>query len=69
MNRGEGNGATDGFLVFGGVNLRNYCRSKVYQFQILNKWYQAPKGLKKGHDDEAGGYIDEKVQILAMQSK
>jgi hypothetical protein len=69
MNRGEGSGATDGFLVFGGVNLRNYCRSKVYQFQILNRWYQAPKGSKKGQDNEAGGYIDEKIQILAMQSK
>jgi len=30
MNRGEGSGSIDGFLVFGGVNLRNYCRSKVY---------------------------------------
>ena len=47
MNRGEGAGNRDGFLVFGGVNLRNYCRSKVYQFQILNRWYQPPKGAYK----------------------
>ena len=72
LNRGEGNGSVDGFLVFGGVNLRNYCRSKIYQFQILNKWYVPPKATKhgKGYDDDtSGGFIDEKVQILAMQSK
>jgi len=72
MNGGEGTGNRDGFLVFGGVNLRNYCRSKVYQFQILNKWYQPPKGAHKNaknQEDEAGGYIDEKVQMLALQCK
>jgi len=38
----------------------------------LNKWYQPPKGTGKHGkvpEEDAGGYIDEKVQILAMQSK
>lgn len=26
----------DGFLLLGGVNLNNYCKSKVYSFQLLN---------------------------------
>lgn len=53
-NRGGSSGATDGFLVFGGVNLKNYCKSSLYQFQILNKWY-VPKGMEE--DEE----IDEKL--------
>ena len=26
----------NGFLVLGGVNLNNYCRSKLYSFQVLS---------------------------------
>lgn len=69
-NRGHGYGATDGFLVFGGVNLKNYCKSRIYQFQILNKWYTPP--VKKGSvvkneiDDEG---FDEKINTLATYVK
>lgn len=30
LNRGGD--TADGFLIFGGVNLRNYCKSRIYQF-------------------------------------
>ncbi len=56
----------DGFLVFGGVNLKNYCKSRIYQFQILNRWYKPPKGHK---EDSAGGFVDEKVQLLSVSVK
>jgi hypothetical protein len=56
LNRGGCSGGIDGFLIFGGVNLKNYCKSRIYQFQILNKWY-TPKG---GMIDE----MDERLQIL-----
>lgn len=32
LNRGATSTPNDGFLVFGGVNLKNYCKSRVYQF-------------------------------------
>lgn len=51
LNRGGSSGCIDGFLVFGGVNLRNYCKPRMYQFQILNKWYQ-PKGADLDEEDE-----------------
>ena len=59
LNRGGNSGATDGFLIFGGVNLKNYCKSRVYQFQILNNWY-SPVGRAAEDDNE----VDEKVQML-----
>jgi hypothetical protein len=74
-NRGHGYGSTDGFLVFGGVNLKNYCKSRIYQFQILNKWYTPPtqrskqggKNNEKTFDDE--GVFDEKITTLASYVK
>jgi len=49
----------DGFLIFGGVNLRSYCKSKVYQFTILNNWITSK-------DPE---HIDEKLEILSNNCK
>jgi hypothetical protein len=31
-NRGHHSGSADGFFIFGGVNLKNYCKSRIYQF-------------------------------------
>ena len=75
-NRGQGSGATDGFLIFGGVNLKNYCKSRIYQFQILNKWYTPPtqrnKGGKNNKNDqsmEEEGVLDEKITTLGSYVK
>ena len=32
--KGYDNSASEGMLVFGGVNLASYCKSKVYTFQF-----------------------------------
>lgn len=67
LNRGYSSGSVDGFLVFGGVNLTNYCKSRVYQFQILNKWY-VPKGAAAAQDG-AIEEIDEKLQMMISSVK
>ena len=59
--------SSDGFIVFGGVNLKSYCRTKVYQFEILNKWYSGPKKLGKEGWKEVGEEkqeIHEKIEAL-----
>ena len=45
----NGAGRGDGFLVFGGVNLKSYCKSRIYQFQIWNSWYKQKKHFGHGH--------------------
>jgi hypothetical protein len=63
----------DGFLVFGGVNLKSYCKSRIYQFQILNKWYTPPVNTKNNKqqvwDDPSDQGIDEKITTLASYVK
>jgi hypothetical protein len=74
-NRGHHSGSADGFFIFGGVNLKNYCKSRIYQFQILNKWYTPPaftKGFGKQDktsaiEEEEG--FDEKITTLASYVK
>lgn len=39
----------DGFAVLGGVNLNNYCKSYLYQFQIMN--YGSDSQEKEAKDD------------------
>ena len=29
--------AYEGVVIFGGVNLKSYCKSKLYQFTLSNK--------------------------------
>lgn len=65
LNRGTGTSGSgvDGFLIFGGVNLKNYCKSKVYQFQFLNSWYVPRSG---GQEEEGPS---EKLQLFTGNVK
>ncbi len=48
----NGSSRSDGFLVFGGVSLRSYCKSRVYQFQIWNSWFKPRIQMDKNEPDE-----------------
>ena len=58
----------DGFFIFGGVNLKNYCKSRIYQFQILNKWYKSKNKNEKVEPDEKLDMlistVKEKIDII-----
>eukprot|EP00347_Sterkiella_histriomuscorum_P022130 403331578 len=53
----NGNSRGDGFIVFGGVNLKNYCKSRLYQFEIWNSWYKP----QKVNDEKL---VNEKFEML-----
>ena len=69
LNHGTGtsssSGGIDGFLIFGGVNLKNYCKSRIFQFQFLNNWYVQKSIFPKVEDEE----VDEKIQMLISNVK
>ena len=65
LNSGAGT-VSDGFLVFGGVNLKNYCKSRIYQFQILNKWYKLPKDSFGNEQNEE---VDERLEMMINNVK
>ena len=73
LNRGGSNSIADGFLIFGGVNLKNYCRSRIYQFQILNSWYKPAKGVKLDNKinqklEMLFNNVKEKIEIIKEQT-
>lgn len=46
----------DGILVFGGVNLNNYCTSRLYQLQVVNF------GKKLPHEEQKP-FTEDKLQV------
>jgi len=60
----NGSSRGDGFLVFGGINLKSYCKSRIYQFEIWNSWYKTSKEEKDEKLEMLQNIVKEKVEII-----